>query len=304
VSTTTYNAAGLTIAALYNWYVVPRNATGSATGCSTTAKTTFTTASASGTPGTGLQGDYFNNITLTGTPVVTRIDPTVNFDYIYTQSAPGINLENYSVRWTGQVKPQYNETYTFYVNTDDGVRLWVNGVQLVNNWVNQGATEKNGTIVLVGGQRYDIIMEYYQGSGYASSKLSWSSASTPKAIIPASQLYPPGAGARMIDPSMMQLKPLIPVLASTSSLPAITARISPNPVKPGQTVWIQLTSNKAGAVVMTAVNSYGQIIGTQKIKLLTGINTTVINTTLSGQGLYLFHITGSDRPLTMKLLVQ
>ena len=143
------------------------------------------------TTGNGLQGVYYNNITLTGTPVITRVDPTINFDFVYQQAAPGVNLENYSVRWSGQVKAAYSETYTFYTTTDDGVRLWVNGVQLVNNWINQSATEKSGTITLAAGQKYDIVMEYYQGTGYAVAKLAWSSASTAKAIIPASQLLPP-----------------------------------------------------------------------------------------------------------------
>ncbi|KAK6033572.1 PA14 domain protein [Ostertagia ostertagi] len=215
VAATSYNAAALTAATNYSWYVVPKNAAGSATGCSTSNKTSFTTAAAAtGGAGTGLQGAYFNNITLTGSPVVTRTDTTVNFDYIYTAAAPGVNLENYSVRWTGQVKAVYSQTYTFYAVTDDGVRLWVNGVQLINNWVNQGATEKSGSIALVAGQRYDIVMEYYQGTGYASSKLYWSSASTPKAIIPKLQLFPPG----YVDPTAP--------LCTTNSLPANGATVA------------------------------------------------------------------------------
>jgi hypothetical protein len=44
------------------------------------------------------------------------------------------------VRWTGGVKARYSQLYTFHTNTDDGVRLWVNGQLLIDKWVNQAAT--------------------------------------------------------------------------------------------------------------------------------------------------------------------
>ncbi len=136
----------------------------------------------------GLSGNYFNNLTLTGSASVRRIDPTVNFDWGSGTYASGHNTDGFSVRWTGQVQAQYSETYTFYVNTDDGVRLWVNGIQLVNDWVDRLA-EKKGTISLTAGQKYSITLEYYENKGFATAQLSWSSPSTNKTIIPQSQLY-------------------------------------------------------------------------------------------------------------------
>ena len=187
-STATYNATGLTAATLYNWYIVPKNVSGAATGCSTSSKTSFTTAAAGTTGnGTGLQGVYYNGIALSGTPLLTRIDPVINFEMTYSQQpqvfspAPGIvPVDLYSVRWTGQVQALYSETYTFYTVADDGIRLWVNGVQLVNNWVNQGATERSGSITLTAGQKYDIVIEYYENTGESVAKLYWSSASHSK----------------------------------------------------------------------------------------------------------------------------
>ena len=79
--------------------------------------------------GTGLAATYFDNLDFTGT-TVTRIDPTVNFDWGAAPAA-GIGADTFSVRWTGQVKPQFSQTYTFYTQSDDGVRLWVNGQLLV-----------------------------------------------------------------------------------------------------------------------------------------------------------------------------
>jgi hypothetical protein len=93
------------------------------------------------------------------------------------------------VRWTGQVLAQLTETYTFSTTADDGIRLWVNGVQLVNDWVDQGPTTQSGTIALVAGQEYPIKIEYYQNTGGDVAELTWSSPSTPNAIVPQSQLF-------------------------------------------------------------------------------------------------------------------
>ena len=254
--------------------------------------------------GIGLQGVYYNNITLTGTPVITRVDPTVNYDFVYQQAAPGVNLENYSVRWSGQVKAAYSETYTFYATTDDGVRLWVNGVQLVNNWINQSATEKSGTITLAAGQKYDIVMEYFQGTGYAVAKLAWSSASTPKAIIPASQLYPPpDAGGALIAGAGMHAVPSLTTSVS-SAMASLTSGVSPNPVTPGKSARLQINSHKTGSAIISIINSNGFIISTQRLNLVPGINTTTVNTFSLSQGLYIIHITGGITPLNIKLLVE
>ena len=86
------------------------------------------------------------------------------------------------------------ETYTFYTQTDDGVRLWVNGVRLINDWTDHGIVENRGSIALVAGRKYDLLMEYYDNGGGAFAKLLWSSAGTPKAVIPADHLFQPTTG--------------------------------------------------------------------------------------------------------------
>jgi len=146
--------------------------------------------------GTGLKGEYFDNQDLTGLKL-TRIDPTVNFDWGQGSPDPAIGPDTFSVRWTGQVQPKYSETYTFYTISDDGVRLWVNGQLLINDWTDHAATENSGTITLTAGQRYDLKMEYYDNLIDAVAKLSWSSPSQPKEIIPKSQLYPPAPGSNL-----------------------------------------------------------------------------------------------------------
>ena len=140
--------------------------------------------------GNGLQADYFDNKDFTNLKV-TRTDPTVNFNWGQGSPNPSIGADTFSARWTGQVQAKYSETYKFYTTADDGVRLWVNGQQIINQFVNQSATESSGSIALVAGQKYDIKLEYYENTNFAVSKLAWSSSSQAKEIIPQSQLYSP-----------------------------------------------------------------------------------------------------------------
>jgi len=157
------------------------------------SQVTFTdvsnTGSGSGGTGTGLKGEYFDNSDLTGL-AVTRTDATVNFNWGSGSPDPAIGSETFSARWTGQVEAAYSETYTFYTNTDDGVRLWVNNQLLIDKWVNQAPTEWSGSIALTAGQKVDIKMEYYENTAGANASLSWSSPSQSKQIVPQNRLYP------------------------------------------------------------------------------------------------------------------
>ncbi len=156
-----------------------------------TAGATFININSVGS-GTGLLGAYYSNqpMTYTNPPTLVRTDAVVNFNWGTGSPDPSISSDHFTVRWTGSVQPEFSEPYTFYTTTDDGVRLWVNGQLIVDEWVDQGATEWNGTLSLVSGKKYPITMEYYEDAGNAEATLSWSSPSTVKAIIPQSQLYP------------------------------------------------------------------------------------------------------------------
>ena len=139
--------------------------------------------------GTGLSGQYFNNIDFTGT-AQTRTDASVNFDWGTGAPVSGFGVDTFSVRWTGDVLPESSGTYRFYTTSDDGIRLWVGNQQIVNNWTDHGTTENSGTISLTGGQRYPVRLDYYENGGGAVAKLSWSSSSVQKQIIPQSRLFP------------------------------------------------------------------------------------------------------------------
>ena len=102
----------------------------------------------------------------------------------------GAGTDDFCVRWTGLVKAEKSGTHTFIAETDDGVRVWVNGQKLVDQWVDQGATEHKGELKLEAGKSYDLVMEYFENSGDAVAKLSWSVDGSEKKIVPASALVP------------------------------------------------------------------------------------------------------------------
>ena len=122
----------------------------------------------------GLTGSYYNNTSLTAPAALTRVDSTVNFNWGSAAPGTGVNADNFSVRWAGVVRVQTTGTYTFQTSSDDGVRLWVNGSQLINNWTVHTATTDTSTgISLTAGVDYTITLEYYENTGNASIVLSW-----------------------------------------------------------------------------------------------------------------------------------
>jgi hypothetical protein len=147
--------------------------------------------------GKGLLAIYYNSRDLSG-QAVTRIDPKVDFDWGEGAPVPGvIGPDSFSVRWIGQVRAPATEEFAFHTVTDDGVRLWINNQLIIDQWQDQSASESSGSFPLKAGQLYDIRMEYYEGSGVASAKLSWSSKSIPRQIIPTECLIPVSGGTKV-----------------------------------------------------------------------------------------------------------
>ncbi len=139
--------------------------------------------------GDGLEGSYFADKNLSGTAVTNRVDAEVNFDWGLGAPIHVPNGDLFSVRWYGEIQAQFTEPYTFYMESDDGVRVWLDERRIINDWVDRSATESIATASLTAGQHYLIRIEYYEDYGDALAKLKWSSPSTPKQIVPRSQLY-------------------------------------------------------------------------------------------------------------------
>ncbi len=121
----------------------------------------------------------------------SKITPTVNYDWTTGSPDPLLPADNFQIRWTGKVVPRYSETYTFFTQADDGVRLWVNGALIIDRWaVQTGTTEYSGTVTLTAGTPVAITLEYFEGTNNAAAKLLWQSPSVYKQIIPTNRLRP------------------------------------------------------------------------------------------------------------------
>lgn len=104
----------------------------------------------------------------------------------------GVPSDNFSARWTGFLTAPAAGTYRFRTVSDDGVRLWVNGTRVINNWTDHGpTTDTSAAITLSAGQRVPIGLDYYERGGGAVVRLQWLRPGTSQyAPVPASVLTP------------------------------------------------------------------------------------------------------------------
>jgi len=159
--------------------------------------------------GEGLLGEYMNFepfSTAVGDPgppglfenaelVFTRIDPVIDFDWGTGNPDPSttIKSDNFGVRWTGEVYAPTTGSYTFATVNDDGARLFVDHVLVIDDWEDHPATRFEGNIDLVGGQWYSISLLLFEDNQYASMELRWTVPGGTDEIIP-SQYFRPSTG--------------------------------------------------------------------------------------------------------------
>lgn len=231
--------------------------------------------------GAGLSADYFNNMLLSGTPAVSTIDPTVNFKWA-ASPVSGININQFSVRWTGEIKAVYSEIYTFYTTSDDGVRLWVNDVLLVDNWKDHSVTTNSGTINLEAGQLYSIKMEFYDNCCAAEASLSWSSTSQAKQIVPKENLFP-----------------AVQNYAATASAPAITLY----PMPASDVLNISFATSSNGNADIKILDDLSQVKFQTTVASQSGTNTVTLDISQIPAGIYTLVVTTSDKTQSSRLLI-
>ena len=146
-------------------------------------------SSAPAPSGAGLAGRYFNGITLAGNPLMVRTE-AVNFDWGSGSPGGAVPTNNFSARWTGTVTIPTSGSYRFRTYSDDGVRLWINGSQRINNWTDHSPTyNSTTTLSFSAGQRIPVTLEFYERGGGAVMRLQWlRPGSSSYVAIPASSL--------------------------------------------------------------------------------------------------------------------
>ena len=120
-------------------------------------------------------------------PTVKRVDKEINVDST-SDNWPGTELgEHIFIRWEGVIKIAKDGKYKFFLESDDGSRLFIDGKQVVDNNGLHGMEEKEGEVELKAGN-HEIRVIFFENEGDAGCKLSWSAEGMEKAIVPASAL--------------------------------------------------------------------------------------------------------------------
>ncbi len=121
----------------------------------------------------GFNAEYFANKSLTGEPVLKRVDPEINFDWGMSGPAPGLPSDDFSVRWTGKIVPAESGLFRFGVLADDGVRVYVDNKLIAEDWTDHAPSPITGEVTFEAGKSYEIKIEYYEGKIGAVAKLVW-----------------------------------------------------------------------------------------------------------------------------------
>ena len=160
----------------------------------------------------GLLGQYYNNMWMVGDVKIENVDGSIDFDWGARSVSPScgdspdeqtqcvMGQDYVSVVWTGFFKPELSETYTFWIDSDDGSRLFLEGEKVVDRWciengpldscsLESGSGSGNATLACNAGQLYEIKIEYKEVVDSAYIKLYYSSPSIMRTIVPSSRLY-------------------------------------------------------------------------------------------------------------------
>jgi hypothetical protein len=176
--------------------------------------------------GEGCLVEYFTDTSLDEigkVGIVSQIDFQTQQTEPYTGGKPIKKIregwyEDFAIRWSGVIVPRYSERYRLAIEVDDGGILWLDGKLLVHSWKWQGAQEYAAEVELEAGRPYPFKLLYYNGPFGGSAKLSWSSRSQPKEIIPRERLYLP---MYPLDPPLAESLPPMAGRVQISAIPLV-----------------------------------------------------------------------------------
>ncbi|MES2732844.1 MAG: carbohydrate-binding protein [Bacteroidota bacterium] len=248
-------------------------------------KITFASAA---TAGDGLNAQYFNGQNF-NTPALTRKDANINFNWGGGSPAlERVGVDNFSVRWTGQLLPRNTGTYTFHMTSDNGRRVWVNNVLIIDKWVDDWAIEYTGTINLTAGQKVNIKVEYFENVGGADAKLEWSGAGQTREVIPQSQLFS-SSSARQ-------------ALAEIAQDVAVQLEVFPNPAE--SVIHIRRQLEQATPVNIQLLDVLAQPIMGLSEMAPAGLYETELNTTSTKPGMYILKVQMGKQLVTRKVIIK
>jgi beta-glucosidase len=120
-----------------------------------------------------LRAEYFDNISLSGKPVIIRSDAVINFSWTLYGPDPSLTTDWYSARWTGKIIGKVSGTCKIGIEGNDGYRLYIGDKLLIDNWVKKSYGTRLADFSFSQGKEYDIRLEYFESTGNARLKLIW-----------------------------------------------------------------------------------------------------------------------------------
>ena len=130
---------------------------------------------ASANPGTNWNASYWNNRSLSGSPVITRVDNVIDFNWAGGSPDPAIPADNFSARWTKTVNFPTSGRWHFKAGADDGIRVWIDATLLIDQWHDApgGFTTYSVTLDQLTAGNHDLRVEYYEAGSFAGVQFLW-----------------------------------------------------------------------------------------------------------------------------------
>jgi hypothetical protein len=117
------------------------------------------------------QGAYWNNANLSGNPALVRADKAIDFDWGTGAPATGISADNFAARWT-RTATFTEGLYLFRATVDDGIRVYVDGTLVIDEWRDGGRREVRAERRMTAGSHM-LRVEYYERGGAAVARFGW-----------------------------------------------------------------------------------------------------------------------------------
>lgn len=129
--------------------------------------------------------EYFANVDVSGSPVFSQCEPAINHNWGNGGPGNGVPAENFSARWTGVFGFPGGDV-EFTITVDDGARLWIDGVLIIDTWIEQSPMTYKATRNLSAGD-HAIRLEFFEAGWDAQIQLSWKTLTAPPP--PTSDVY-------------------------------------------------------------------------------------------------------------------
>jgi len=123
------------------------------------------------------RAEYYDNASLLGNPVLIRQDPDLDFNWILDSPAPNIPADNFSARWTRLFDFFEGGDYRFFADADDGVRVYVDGWLVIDEWNTDRPVTHVGEFANIKAGIHTISVEYFESGGHANIKV-WAEKTT------------------------------------------------------------------------------------------------------------------------------